>query len=180
MHFFYRQTPKKTILLLFILCSLFACQRTIDKTEIDSEICDEPNFDTYIFCEQYATAAEKAWEAKQIGLMRQIHLFFDAIKCNDIPRADLYASKYGLGTLLYLNLTTISFYEVLDYQIYGKTAFVRIKLNKNEAVTTCIFKQENEQPNTWFFHGIDTNEAFSKTGTNKKYGYKVKFQQSLP
>ncbi|MGB1204159.1 MAG: hypothetical protein ACPG5B_00865 [Chitinophagales bacterium] len=157
----------------------FACKQN-NKTVENATICDEPNFDNYTFCEQYATAEEKAWEAKAVGLMQQIHLLFEAIKCSDIASADLYASKYGLGTLLYLNLKTIDTYKVLSYQISDKTATVHIKFNNKKTTTSCIFKQENEQPNTWFFHGINIYEAFSESGTKSRYGHKVKTQNVLP
>jgi len=176
---FLRSLSKKHFLLFCFLLSFFSCKQE-KETAANSEICDEPNFDNYTFCVLEATAAEKAWEAKTIGLMQQIYLFFSAIKCNDIPKADLYASKYGLGTLLYLNLTEISNYEVLDYQIHGKTAIVRIKFNKKKTAFSCVFKQENKQSNSWYFHGINTFEVFSESGTNSRYGHKVKPQTALP
>ena len=136
---FYRLQQYQYILLVGFMLLAFSCKQN-NETSKESAFCTEPDFDNYTFCEQQATEKEKAWEAKVVGLMRHIHLFFESIKCNDIPTADFYASKYGLGTLLYLNLTEIETYRVLNYSIYGKTATVNIRLNEKKTTTSCIFK----------------------------------------
>jgi small-conductance mechanosensitive channel len=116
------------------------------------------------YYEQCDTTTNRSWLQQQLkNLQNQPQQRFqndaetllNALQKNQLNIAKQYATKRGLGTLLYLNAEQIEHYEISDMQISKKTAVAYIKINHTEKPIRFKFALTDS---LWQFQGIATED----------------------
>lgn len=103
--------------------------------------------------EQKLSAHQQKKAADYTRFLRQIKQLFELLQQNDIQAALPYASDYGLGTFLYLDIEKIDSFSIKYIRINNNSAEARLMLNDLNNPATCHFSRKDDT--IWVFTGIE-------------------------
>lgn len=133
---------------LLIICYFSSCQEETKVTIENTIDCVEEEIQQLVITPPSLEMLEEE------ALAQQSSNLFDALLCNEMSTAQVYATKYGLGTLLYLNIDAIRNYEIVDCQITDPSAWVMVQINEEDKLVPFFFRK-NKKTAQWQFQNID-------------------------
>ena len=160
-------------LLAMTLLSYASCQSKAKEEEPNLQENSEEDGSCWTDYFEFCTESKQN-KVKQ-SLKQDVKTLMDALVANDIEKASKYATYYGLGTLLYLNIAEIKSYSIERIKHIRPQAFVYMKVNGSDEVIPFFFGKKGGK---WRFEGIDMYDLLD--GNHIALHYRRKVQSKRP